>query len=43
MATSDERIYVRLDSDDLTNDAIDDYAEQLWRAVAPRLKGDPRP
>lgn len=34
-----ERIYIRLDPDKLTDDAIDDYAKQLWQAIADRLKG----
>lgn len=38
MATDDERILIRLDPGKLTDDAIDDYAEQLWRAP-PRTNG----
>jgi phosphate uptake regulator len=43
MATDSERIFIRLDPDNLTDDAIDDYVEQLWRALTSRLKGDSCP
>ncbi|MEX1210884.1 MAG: hypothetical protein WEA35_08470 [Candidatus Nanopelagicales bacterium] len=34
-----ERIYIRLDPDKLSDDAIDAYAEQLWQAITARMKG----
>lgn len=33
-------IFIRITPDKLTDDAIDDYAEQLWQELAARLKGD---
>ena len=43
MATDDERTFIQIDSDKLTDDAIDDYAEQLWQALTARLKEGPCP
>lgn len=40
MATDDERVYFRIDPDNLTDDAIDDYSEQLWRALVAQVEGD---
>jgi len=37
------RIFIRMDQDRLTDDAIDDYAEEMWRALMARLKGEQCP
>lgn len=43
MATDDDRIFIHIDSDKFTDDAIEDYAEQLWQALTALLKEDPCP
>lgn len=43
MESDDERILTRLDPGKLAGDAIDDYAEQLWRALTARMEGDSCP
>ena len=40
---SGERIFIRIDQDRLTDDAIDNYAEEMWRALMARLKGEQCP
>lgn len=35
---SGERIFIRIDQERLTHDAIDDYAEDMWRALMARMK-----